>query len=143
MRGMLVNTKGLSMHNAIVATEQPRQHAHELRAVGGRLLELIPDSDRLYMLKSGRDLPPVDVDRARKRLTEQNFALAAEAKLRDDGTLWIDFERDIGGESEILYAWVVDDTIVRVGSSYGVFRKRFFTSGYVMSGPERFVTSAI
>jgi hypothetical protein len=111
--------------------------------VAGELLDRIPDSDPLYMFKDGRPIPPVDVDCAHQRLTAQQFALAARTELLNDGTLRITFESDIALKERIVYAWVLDDTIVRCGKSQGVFYKRFFKVGNVMSGPEKYVTPAI
>jgi hypothetical protein len=111
--------------------------------VAEELLDRIPDTDRLYMLKDGRPVPPVDVDCAHQRLTAQQFALAARTELLNDGTLRITFDSDIALKERIVYAWVLDDTIVRCGKSEGVFYKRFFNGGNVMSGPEKYVTPAI
>lgn len=110
------------------------------------LLDRIPDSSRLYLLKYKRkDLPPRDVDFAHERLTAQDFALAARTELLNDdsGTLWIAFQSDVARMRRILYAWVLADTIVRIGSSDGIFYSRFFEAGNVMSGREKYVTPAI
>lgn len=109
------------------------------------MIDRIPDSDRLYVLKRGMDIPPVDVDRAHTRLIEQGFALAANAELLNDGggALRITFlpSLDIVSSNHILYAWVVNDTIVRIGKSEHVFYRRFGRS--VKGAEERFVTRAI
>lgn len=112
-------------------------------AVAGELLDRIPDSDPLYMFKDGRPIPPVDVDCAHQPLTAQQFALAARTELLNDGTLRITFGSDIALKERIVYAWVIDDTIVRCGKSQGVFYKRFFKGGNLMSGSEKYVTPAI
>jgi hypothetical protein len=114
------------------------------------LIDRIPDADRLYLLKWKRvDLPPVDVNHAHEKLSKQGFSLAAKTMLLNEGrgALWLTFESDrIARMDCVLYAWVVDDTIVRIGKSKGIFCDRFVTrTSYARNkaGSEKFVTAGI
>jgi len=114
------------------------------------LIARIPDATRLYLLKRKKDdLPPVDVNNADKRLSKQWFSLAAKAMLlnEDHGTLWLTFESNrIAQMNCMLYAWVVDDTIVRIGKSAGTFFVRFIDKTSYMrhgAGAEKYATRGI